>query len=672
MHKIRTLLTLTLLMLAPAVAAAKDKPVLPNTEGWLEARTANFTLYSNARERTTRKTAVELERFRESLGRITQGLKLDAQVPTTLLLFRNDKDYAPYRLDDDGNPLNVSGYFLSGPFQNYITMNATAGSQPLRVVYHEYFHAVMKATLGDLPLWLNEGLAEYYSTFRTRGFLGVVEVGHPIDEHVQYYRQVSRLHWPDVFRITPDSPSYNEGTRQGAFYAQSWLAVHYLCATDERARSLGRYLTMLRDGDDAEAALKEALGMDSVALGAAVEAYAETGSNFIYWDVGADRQEVAVTVRTAAPAEILFRLGDLLARSGPAKSAKTHLEAARKAGWPDADVDNALGVLAMRLEQKEEATDHLRAAVASDRAPVEGHILLASLIVEEAAPQPGQPAGSLEKLQGALLEARVLLEAAVARQPESVPALVGMAQTYLLEGDTAPGLKALATARRLRPLDLDILELGACLLARGGQVAESWRVVEQNLRPQDPARAAAAEECVLEGIIMKARELLEGDDREGARRVLTEALDVIPAGNLRSRLEPIHDVVAGGGHIVLSSGPAASSGAGGASQVDVYNAIVQLIQAGKHEEGLEQLNDFMKGCDPGEPLCQAAAENVASLQQLITHNKQVDVYNEAIKLVNAGQIKPALEILGKLEEEVIDPGFKRQVQDLLESLGGGV
>ena len=50
-------LVVTALMLVPARGLAKDRPDLPDTDGWLEARTAHFRLYSNASERVTRKTS---------------------------------------------------------------------------------------------------------------------------------------------------------------------------------------------------------------------------------------------------------------------------------------------------------------------------------------------------------------------------------------------------------------------------------------------------------------------------------------------------------------------------------------------------------------------------------------------------------------------------------------
>ena len=38
-------------------------------------------------------------------------------------------------------------------------------SDALAAVFHEYAHVVIANTTRNLPMWLSEGLAEYYSTY---------------------------------------------------------------------------------------------------------------------------------------------------------------------------------------------------------------------------------------------------------------------------------------------------------------------------------------------------------------------------------------------------------------------------------------------------------------------------------------------------------------------------
>ncbi|HKQ63313.1 MAG TPA: DUF1570 domain-containing protein, partial [Candidatus Polarisedimenticolaceae bacterium] len=306
---------LALSLLVSVLAASDWKP--PSTKNWVEARSKHFVVVSSAGASRTTKIAVQLERFRLSLARISKGFTLDDQVPTTILVFRNDGELLPYKLDADGVALNVSGYFQPGSFRNFVALDASAGSSPMRVVYHEYFHAVMRASLGDLPLWLNEGLAEYFSTFKTEDLGAVVQVGHPIEEHVALLQQSGMIDWSEVFSTTTRSRTYNERSRQGPFYAQSWLAVHYLNASDERTKALGRYLTLLRSGSDPDQAFETALGTTRAAFATAVTAYGKQGgSNYVWWDLGEDAAKADVAVRELPPGEVLLRLGELQAHRG--------------------------------------------------------------------------------------------------------------------------------------------------------------------------------------------------------------------------------------------------------------------------------------------------------------------------------------------------------------------
>ena len=86
----RSALAGVLLLLAVSLAPAAP---LPDIDDWIEVRTEHFTLFSNAGERRTSKIAVQLERFRLALGRITQGFELDSQVPTSIFIFANDSAY---------------------------------------------------------------------------------------------------------------------------------------------------------------------------------------------------------------------------------------------------------------------------------------------------------------------------------------------------------------------------------------------------------------------------------------------------------------------------------------------------------------------------------------------------------------------------------------------------
>jgi tetratricopeptide (TPR) repeat protein len=632
---------------------------LPGTDGWIEARTRNFNLFSNASPGKTRKIAVRLERFRQALGRITRGFELDSRVPTTIIVFRNDADFTPYKLDASGKPQNLAGYFLPGRFRNYVALDASAGSRPMRVVYHEYFHAVMNATLGRIPPWLNEGLADYYSTFRIREDSTTVEVGHPIEEHVLFLDRYGLIGWDEVFRTTRSSETYNEGLRQGAFYAQSWLLVHYLSSTDERAKGLGRYLSMLRDGADPDDALPVAVGTDRETLAAEVDRYMKTGSNYVWWNLADQDSRVDVEVREIGRGEVLFHLGDLLARRGQHETARHFMDGARAADWPTAPIETALGFSAMVDNRTREAEAHLRAATAAGGDSVEPYVRLAETLIQRHV-LGDDDRGLRGKAPAAILEARRLLAIGLKLEPENFPALLAVARTYLFEGDTDAGVEAVERAKRLRPLDLQILELQACLLARGGQAAEAWAVVEHGITPKDPDVGRRAGECVVDGTLTAARDHLSVEDLGGAQEVLGQAMDSIRDPELKSKIAPVFRALALGGDVIFVDG--AESGIG------EFNELMEVVKVASPEEALEQLDAYVESCSD-EQLCRLASDSAEQIRELIVKNRRRAKYNEAVRHANAGERDKALVLLRELEQDAEAPGLRRSIESLMRDLG---
>ena len=650
-------------------AAAKKDSRLPRTEGWIECRTEHFTLYSSASTGKTRKAAIQLERFRQALGRMTSGFELDAHVPTSTFIFRNDAGYRPYKLRDDGEVMNVSGYFLPRPFHNYITLDATAGSQPMRIVYHEFFHAVMDASLGSLPTWLNEGLAEYFSTFRDRAGSAVVEVGHPIEEHLAYLARNEGIPWREVFETTPSSATYNEAVRQGAFYAQSWLLVHYLNATNDRSAQLGRYLSLLRSGVKDDEAFVTAFGSDRASLAARVDAYRNTGSNYVWWDFGEEHGDVETTVRHMRPAEVLFRLGELLAQRGQQDAARRHLDAAARAGWPAAAVQGALGVAALYAGDAEAAEPLLRQSIASELEEAEPYVLLAGLLLDRFLDTP-EATRYERQTAPAVLETRELLERGLAHDATNFHALVALARTYLFEsGDTGPGAAALDRARGLRPLDPTLLTIHASLLARAGKVEQAWSVIVDELIPLDREEAREAAEFVASGVAMTAMHLAGSDDSAAAVALLDRAIEAIGDSPESSELARMRQVLASGGRIVLTEDTGPGSEQPG--RVQDYNRAVRFVSSGQHEEALAIFERLANDCTEG-PICEQARTNAAELSALLEHNRIVARFNEAVGLVNRGERKAAVAQLRELEQQVDDPELLQEVQRLLRSLGARV
>src|SRR5205823_1321492 len=98
-------------------------------------------------------------------------------------------------------------------------------------IFHEYAHLLLRHNDRFWPLWLKEGMAEIYSTLEVTG-PQTIRIGVPIEHHLRRLERTHLMPLRELFGVTRESADYNEGERQGIFYSESWLLVHYLMVGD--------------------------------------------------------------------------------------------------------------------------------------------------------------------------------------------------------------------------------------------------------------------------------------------------------------------------------------------------------------------------------------------------------------------------------------------------------
>ena len=356
-----------LVLLAVLLLLASSGPLsvpVSAKDNWLSVRSKNFLLVGNANEKQIRQVGLRLEQFREVFSQLFPKAVHTSPVPTTVIVFKSDDSYRPFK----PNP-NVAGYFQPGQDINYITLTTEVrGEQdPFKVIFHEYTHLLINNTTPNVPLWFNEGLAEYYSTFEITDDTKVV-LGSPISNHVFLLRESKMLPLRTLFNVDEKSAYYNERDKQSVFYAESWALMHYLIhgKDGQRVPQMGNFLKLMSENVPLEEAFKRAFAMSFEGMEKELREYIKHDR----YPVLTGRFESKVVVESdmqAAPiteAAAKSYLGDLLFHIHGAES-EAYLKKALSLDPNEPLANASLAMLLLRQGKAPEARKQLEKAAAN-------------------------------------------------------------------------------------------------------------------------------------------------------------------------------------------------------------------------------------------------------------------------------------------------------------------
>ncbi len=246
-----------LLELLLSVAVPSDAAARPQNPEWVEVRSPNFHIISDASEDKAQQLTQEFEQVRQIYLRAVPGMEKRAGLPLLVLAAKNEKTLKSLLPEYwESRRARPAGVYVGGPERNFVALRLDApGRHPYHVIYHEYFHFLMRLNYPVLPLWLSEGLAEFWSYTTVSD--DKVLLGQPSQEHLEMLRRRRLLPLEELFRVDHTSPHYNDEDKVGLFYAQSWLLVHYLVfgEGDNAGRErIDRLLELLRGEESLEEA----------------------------------------------------------------------------------------------------------------------------------------------------------------------------------------------------------------------------------------------------------------------------------------------------------------------------------------------------------------------------------------------------------------------------------
>ena len=236
---------------------------------WIYMQNENFKLYSEANERDTRATLNYFERVRAFFLQMS-GKTPTNPLPVYIIVFDSAKTYEPYKIKDF-----AMAYYAPGADRDYIVMGKT-GEQTAQAATHEYVHLVARHAGLNLPPWLNEGLAELYSTLHPLG--DSIEFGDVIPGRVQALSSERWVPLATILTADQNSPYYNETNKAGNLYNEGWALVQFLTTSNDYRTGFDRMLQAVADGVPSVDALEKVYGRPLAKIEADLKFYISGGS----------------------------------------------------------------------------------------------------------------------------------------------------------------------------------------------------------------------------------------------------------------------------------------------------------------------------------------------------------------------------------------------------------
>jgi tetratricopeptide (TPR) repeat protein len=348
----RKLLLLYILAAVCLSAYAAEQPPI-------EVSSPHFTLVTDAGEKQARHVLDNFERMRWMFQTLFPKTNVDPSAPIIVFAARNKKEFqapepAEYLVKGQ---LNLAGYFLTSTEKNLILLRLDPEFEhPFATVYHEYTHLQFRDAGAWMPLWLNEGIAEFFQN--TDFHDKEVILGQPSADDILYLRQNQTIPLDVLFRVDHNSPYYHEENKGSVFYSESWALTHYIQVTDRENKThrLDDYMIGMSRHEDPVTAAQKAFG-DLKQLQKQLGSYIQQQQykQFVLSSAAAPIDPASYKVRVLTQPEYDADRADFLAYVGRTQEARTLLDSVMKAAPKNAQSRETMGYLEFRAGDREAA-----------------------------------------------------------------------------------------------------------------------------------------------------------------------------------------------------------------------------------------------------------------------------------------------------------------------------
>ncbi|MES2697895.1 MAG: DUF1570 domain-containing protein, partial [Verrucomicrobiota bacterium] len=254
-------------------------------ERWLKVAAPEFTVITTLGEKDALAWTGEFAQF---VAALQDFIRVNPQrLPRlTLVVFARERDFERFHpMRENGTASEVAGYFARRPSWAVAGMGGLRmNDETRRTIFHEGTHWFTSGFELPNPMWLEEGLAEVFSTFAIEG--KKLTWGRAIDSHVRVLRLIEPIPLEQLLFLSRDL-LHGEGEIAslvtGISYAQSWAFVHYLIFGQREVPkgSLVDYVRRLRSAEHPDEAFKQAFGGSYADVHKKLVSYLRGGRYFV-------------------------------------------------------------------------------------------------------------------------------------------------------------------------------------------------------------------------------------------------------------------------------------------------------------------------------------------------------------------------------------------------------
>ena len=409
---------------------------------WVEVRSPNFSVVTDAGEKRGREVALHFEQMRAAFGTLMTKAKVNLPVPLQIVAFRNTKEMRQVAPLWKGKPTELAGLFQGGQDRSFIMLDMSVDN-PYAVVFHEYAHQLLNGNMHEqFDPWFEEGFAEYFSSIEVDS--KQVRVGKIPTEEYQVLQQVGMMKIVDLFRVVQNSSTYNEsGDHRTTFYAESGMLMHYIYDNQLLPKVAVYFQLKFDKHPPTEVAIQQAFGMTPQDFDKALRNYASSG-RYRYYPIPAPANisPEKYTVTSLKPLESAAVLADIHLHSPDYQErARNEFKDILKADPNNAAACRGLGYGYLQQRDFTQAAEYFKRSSQLDSKDPRVHYYNALLTFREGGMGPGADTAEMAKE----------LETAISLDPNFADSYALLAFAQMSAGDPAKALSTMQKAVDISP-----------------------------------------------------------------------------------------------------------------------------------------------------------------------------------------------------------------------------